>query len=198
MEDDNPERRRSARLDYHSRITIENLEVGVVHEARMGNYSRTGLYFESDFFLVPGTEIFIGIANSPFPSGTGLYECYRAVVRWRNQLEESSCRYGYGVELKSRLAHRRRPGTDGEARRGKRRPCAIPTVIECQGKRYRGEIRSASPGGVFIRCSENLAVGRIVYLTIPLKNRRKLVTRVGKVVWCEADGIGIEFAPNGP
>lgn len=198
MDDENLERRQSARLEYQSRVTIEELEVGVVHEARMGNYSKNGLYFESDFYLAPGTEIFIGIAKSPYPSGAGLYECYRAVIRWRNELEESSFTYGYGAELKSRLPHRRQPGPAGEVRREPRRRCAVPTLIESRGKRRHGEIRDASRGGVFIRCSDGLEVGRIVYLTIPLKNKQKLVTRLGRVVWSDDEGLGIEFAPDGP
>jgi hypothetical protein len=32
-----------------------------------------------------------------------------------------------------------------------------------------------------------------VSLTIPLKKREKIVTRVGEVVWSDADGVGIRF-----
>lgn len=191
VDDQGIERRRSARLDYQTRVSIENLEVGILHDARMGNFSKSGVYFESDFYLVPGTQIFLGIASSPFTDAPGVYECYRSIVRWRRYLEEAAYDYGYGVELVARLSHRKKPGKD--ARRHPRKACAIPALIECDRKRYRGVIANASRGGVFLKCSDKLAIGRQVFLTIPLKNRQKLVTRVGEIVWIDSGGVGIKF-----
>jgi hypothetical protein len=195
MEADNSERRSSARLEYQTQVTIENFEVGVVHDARLGNFSQNGLYFESDFFLVPGTQIFLGISSSPFAEIPGVYECYRSAIRWRKYLDDAAFDYGYGIELISKLTHKKSPGPAGEARKHQRKACAIPTLIECNRKRCRGVIQNASSGGVFIKCSENLEVGQKVFLTIPLKNRQKVVTRVGEIVWMDPAGIGIRFTP---
>ncbi|MCK7504471.1 MAG: hypothetical protein MZV70_10560 [Desulfobacterales bacterium] len=66
MANENPEHRSAVRLTHDSPVRLEQNEVGILHEARMFNYSSSGLYFESDYYLVPGTEIFIGLKSSPF------------------------------------------------------------------------------------------------------------------------------------
>jgi len=190
---DNPEKRSCARLDHQAQITLESFEVGVMHEARMFNYSKSGLYFESDFYLVPGTEIYIGISNSPFSSSAGAYECFRSVIKWRKFLESSGFDYGYGIEIKGRVPCRPKPGKAGESRKHPRTSCSIPTVIQSNSRKARGVIQNVSYGGVFINCSEELSTGQRVFLTIPLKKKRKLITRAGEIVWRNQNGLGIKF-----
>jgi len=190
---DNPEKRSCARLGHQAQITLESFEVGVMHEARMFNYSKSGLYFESDFYLVPGTEIYIGISNSPYCSPAGVYECYRSVIKWRKFLENSAFDYGYGIEIKGRVPCRPKPGKAGDARKHPRTSCSIPTVIQSNSRKARGIIQNVSYGGVFISCSEKLSTGQRVFLTIPLKKKRKLITRAGEIVWRNQNGLGIKF-----
>ncbi len=194
------EKRSSVRLAHQSQITLENFEVGVMNEARMYNYSRSGLYFESDFYLLPGTELYIGIKHSPFTSPPDVYECYRSLIRWRKFLEDSFFDYGYGVELKSRISASDRTRASGRAdlRRHPRASCAVPTILQDEHGRTRGVIQNASHGGVFIRCVQNLAEGQRVFLTIPLKKKQKVVTRLGEVVWSDTNGVGIKFQPQPP
>ena len=64
--------------------------------ARMVNYSRTGLSFETNEHLHQGAEIYIGIENSPYASpASRSYECYRAKIIWRRELETVFFKYGY-------------------------------------------------------------------------------------------------------
>lgn len=199
MDDQNSERRTHARLDYQARIKIEHREVGIFHDAHLGNFSKAGLYFESDFFLVPGTHIFIGIDRSPYPPSPGVYECYRSVVRWRRYLDEAAFDYGYGVELIAKIDPSGPKGRVRETRRHLRKSCEIPTLVACNRRRIRGVIQNASRGGVFIKCSDRLEAGEKVFLTIPLKNKQKLISRVGEIVWVDKNGLGIKFtrAPGG-
>jgi hypothetical protein len=190
---DNTEKRSCVRLGHQAQITLESFEVGVMHEARMYNYSKSGLYFESDFYLVPGTEIFVGISNSPYTSQAGVYECYRSVIQWRKYLENSAFDYGYGIEIKGRVPCRPRAGKTGESRKHPRKSCSIPTVIQSNGRKARGVIRKVSHGGVFINCSGDLFTGQHVFLSIPLKMKQKLVTRAGEIVWRSRNGLGIKF-----
>jgi hypothetical protein len=190
---DNPEKRSCARLSHQAQITLESFEVGVMHEARMYNYSKSGLYFESDFYLVPGTEIYIGINNSPYTPQAGVYECYRSVIKWRKFLESSGFDYGYGIEIKGRVPCRQKPVETGESRRYPRTSCSIPTVIQSNSRRTRGVIQNVSYGGVFINCSDRLPIGQRVFLTIPLKKKQKLVTRAGEIIWRNQNGLGIKF-----
>jgi hypothetical protein len=192
---DSVEKRSSARIPCDCAVVLENFEVGVMNEARMYNYSQLGLYFESDFYLLPGTEIYIGINNSPFSPEPDVYECYRAIIRWRRFLEDAPFDYGYGVEVKRRVSRRGRSGTPGDcnSRRHPRRSCTIPTVIETKDRRLRGVVQNVSYGGVFIGCAETLVKGQRVYLTIPLQKKQKIVTRLGEVVWSDSHGVGIRF-----
>jgi hypothetical protein len=190
---ENPEKRCSARFDHPARITLESFEVGVVQEARMQNFSQSGLYFESDFYLAPGAEIYIGISNSPFTVQPGVYECYRSVIKWRRFLENSAYDYGYGIELMGKADRAMKAGEGRPARTRPRRPCSIPTLLQDHHRKMRGVIQNASRGGVFIRCAEELQKGQRVVLKIPLKKKQKLITRSGEIVWSDETGVGIKF-----
>lgn len=193
MEMDNPEKRINARIEHRAPLTLEPLEAGVMHAARMHNYSQKGLYFESDFCLNPGTEIFIGIPDSPFASARGVYECYRSVIKWRQSLETSFHDYAYGVEILGRVVRPGKSPQPGDSRRQSRRACSIPTLVRSRNRQIPGVIRNANPGGVFVQCGEPPSKGQKISLTIPLKEKRKLVSRRGEIVWSDENGIGIRF-----
>lgn len=198
MSEQNTENRSDVRLPRAARVVLEDLEGGVMYEARMVNYSKKGIYFESDFYLVPGIEIFAGINDSPFASEPDVYECYRARIKWRKFLEDSVFDYGYGIEIQSRVDRRKQAGQGAESRRHERKPCAIPILIEDKKRRVSGEILDASQGGVFITCQEPLPVGQKVSVMIPLKKKQKLVVRVGEVVRSDSNGIGVKFQSHPP
>ena len=198
MPEQNTENRTDVRLQHSAGIVLEDFEGGVMYEARMVNYSKKGIYFESDFYLMPGIEIFAGIKDSPFASETNVYECYRAFIKWRKFLEDSVFNYGYGIEIQSRVDRRKQAGEGAESRRHARKSCAIPALIEDKKRRVRGEIQDASQGGVFIKCEEPVPVGQKVSVMIPLKKKQKLVVRVGEVVRSDSRGIGVKFQPHPP
>jgi hypothetical protein len=198
METDNPENRSTARLKHQSPVVLESCEVGELNDARMFNFSRFGIYFESDFYLAPGTELFIGLKSSPFSAEPGVFECYRSVIKWRKYLEDAAFDYGYGVELKQRVERPNEAGAGEPLRRHPRRSCSIPALVDDGEFRRRVLIENASQGGVFIKCDENLQAGKKVFLTIPLKQKQKLVTRTGKIAWTSEQGVGIKFEPSEP
>jgi hypothetical protein len=198
MEKENPEKRVNARIEHQTPITLEHFEAGIMHAARMHNYSKNGLYFESDFYLIPGSEIHIGIADSPFTSEHGVYECYRSVIKWRKFLENSFYDYGYGIEILARIPRPDQPGQARDSRRQSRRSCSIPTLIQNKNRQIPGIIQNVNYGGVFVRCGEKPTKGQRVSLTIPLKKKQKLVSRSGEIVWSDENGIGIRFQTNAP
>jgi hypothetical protein len=111
MPKQNTENRSDVRLQHSARVVLEDFEGGLMYEARMVNFSKKGIYFESDFYLVPGVEIFAGINDSPFASESNVHECYRARIIWRKFLEDSVFDYGYGIEIQSRVDRRKQMGT---------------------------------------------------------------------------------------
>ncbi len=89
--------RNNARIKHKADIQFENYFSGKHYNARMYNYSLGGMYFEADYAPLPGTEIYIGINDSPYDAGA---DVYRAQVRWRKPLEPklSHHQFGVGVE----------------------------------------------------------------------------------------------------
>lgn len=95
--DPNLENRDYFRYKYRAKILLEAYSTGAYYQAKMLNYSRGGLYFESDYAPLPGTDIYIGIENSPYDFGADLY---RAQVRWRTKLSKKKSKYSYGVGVR--------------------------------------------------------------------------------------------------
>ncbi|GAF97266.1 unnamed protein product [marine sediment metagenome] len=91
------EQRDATRLKHKASILLENFPAGDHYEAKMYNYSRGGMYFESDYAPLPGTEIYIGIEKSPYDFSPDMY---RAQVRWRRELATHDSKYGFGVGVK--------------------------------------------------------------------------------------------------
>ncbi len=195
MEEENAEKRSRTRFEHRGPVRLEGFAFESSPEARMGNFSEKGIYFESDFYLVPGSRVLIGIPASPLAEGEQVYECYRAVIRWRRFLEDSVFDYGYGVELEEKIARNgaEAPSRRRESRAHPRKDCSIPTLIRSSRGNLRGTIANASAGGVLIRCAEPLEKGQRVLLNIPLRQKKKIVSRSGTVVWAERDRVGIRF-----
>ena len=92
-----PEHRNDTRVKHKAEIQFENYFSDTHHTARMYNYSVGGMYFEADYAPLPGTEIFIGIKDSPYDSGA---DVYRAQIRWRRPLREGNSTFHYGVGVR--------------------------------------------------------------------------------------------------
>ena len=95
--DSNPENRDAPRFRHEATVMFENYPAGDYHEGRMYNYSRSGMYFESDFAPKIGSDIFVGIENSPYSAG---HDVYRAKVVWCKELPEKASYFYYGVGIK--------------------------------------------------------------------------------------------------
>jgi len=89
--------RNNTRTKLKADIQFENYFSGNHHKARMYNYSTGGMYFETDYAPLPGTEIYIGIKNSPYDAGA---DVYRAEIRWRKQLKTPLSDHQFGVGVK--------------------------------------------------------------------------------------------------
>ena len=203
---DNPERRHKTRFSHETPVTLENEEIGLLHGVRMYNYSSTGIYFETNFYLQPGTDLYIGIKSSPFANESDVYECYRAVIKWRKFLEESSFDYGYGLHLIERAPETLSvdsPAADKlqdkrELRQHERKKCSIPAMVSTPSTTFDVLIKNISKGGIFFKTNQELNQGKSLDLMIPMKNKGKLLKRRGTVVWLEKDGVGVEFQATVP
>ncbi len=194
--DKNPENRNNARISYKSPVTIENLKAGIIFQARMLNYSKFGLYFETDSLLPLGEEVFIGIEYSPYSDANDTYECVRAKIMWRKQLPTSFFKYGYGVKFS--IDYEKQNLQNGglkileDQRKHSRKRYAKPVIFATKNKILNGITKDISPSGVFIETYHRLEVGQTVTLVIPLKRARNARIK-GRVTWAGPEGFGIKF-----
>lgn len=194
--DENPENRNNARIDYKSPVMIENLKAGIIYKARMLNYSKHGLYFETDSLLRVGDEVFIGIEYSPYSESQEAYECLQSKIMWSKKLSTSHFNYGYGV--KYRIDYDKQKSRDNrikivdDQRRHARKRYFQNLLFAAQNKILKGLAKNISPSGVFIETHHRLDGGDIITLVIPLKNKQAARIK-GKVIWSGPNGFGVKF-----
>jgi len=192
-----PEQRDDARINYKSPVKVEDLVSGITLGARMVNYSRTGLCFETNEPLHQGTEIYIGIENSPYTSpGSGSYECYRAKIIWRRELETVFFKYGYGVRFifpsDEEISQSNALKAGKDLRKHPRQSYSISIHFATQKRLFEGLTKNISPSGVFIKTDDTPNAGKILTLFIPLKGEQKAEIK-GRVVWSNQVGCGVKF-----
>ena len=90
------DQRASKRFGYEAPLVIKNCDGGTYAYGRMFNYSRGGLYLESDAALTPGTHVRIDIEASP--SGPSANH-YFATVQWCREISAAVVLYDYGIGL---------------------------------------------------------------------------------------------------
>lgn len=187
----NLENRDKTRFEHESAVTLENNQLGIRCDARMYNYSDTGLYIESDFQLKPETEIQIGITNSPYATISGQYECYRGVVKWCKPLKRSSYFYGYGIKIIEKNGEGNQ--LDYGSREQMRIEYFIPVKYESDNQTYEGTTENVSSGGVFIKTPHPISVGKLVKIDIPVQKKGKIKRLTGKVTRSNRQGFGVKF-----
>ena len=203
------ERRKNKRNPHKTNISLESLDPGTSMVATMFNYSRGGLYFESDTFISPGTEIFIGISGSPYSSESTTYECHRVKVKWLKELYDSPYRYGYGVEHNDPVEcsaasvivaesdeddhQKEEEESEMELRKHPRKSFTKPVYFSTDNRYYQGLIKDISRGGLFIQTDESFSLGNEIHLVIPNTKYDKNVMIKGKVVRMSQAGVGVKF-----
>jgi Tfp pilus assembly protein PilZ len=193
---ENPENRDNARIKHKSPVTIENLKAGIIFQARMLDFSKHGLYFETDSLLRLGEEVFIGIEYSPYSDSHDTYECVRAKIMWRRELPTSFFKFGYGVKYsvaydKQRSQNRNLKIVEDQ-RKHRRKPYSKSIACATKNQLFKGITKDISPAGVFIETDLALQAGQTITLAIPLR-KAKTARIKGKVVWSNQDGFGVKF-----
>lgn len=193
----NHERRAKARLTLVAPVNIKDITTGATYTARMFNYSNTGIYFESDSLINPGTPVQVGIRRAPYERSSSDYSCYRGVITWCNKLpEDSHFFYGYGVKFAS--GHESKEAADEDRglaenhRKHARKPLKKPIRFSDEKRVFRGWTGDISPAGVFVSSQHGFRPGQMITLAIPDKDGKDILIR-GRVVWSNENGFGVKF-----
>lgn len=194
--DKNLEKRESVRIDQTSSLKIKNLKSGKIYNARMFNYSKNGLYFETDSVLESDDQICIGIQDSPYVSSKGVFEYYRSEIRWRKKLADSYFEYGYGVNLSTKLNKQSSKSTNlkkiNEVNKNQKAPIRKIIKFADRSRSYEGLIKEISPSGIFFATEDTFEEGQILTFSVPLKNGKEAKIN-GQIVWADDEGFGVIF-----
>ena len=199
LEADNQEKRNNVRLDERRFISVKDLKAGIVHRVTMLNYSKNGMYFETDSILEPGAEIFLGIEEPSNESCQEEYACKRAEIVWKKKLKKSFYNYGYGVKfISADDTEEQKHGnqsTKTESRKHPRKPYSKSVIYAGNNQISEGTSENISPSGIFIKTKDKFKVGQTIALSLPTKKKKRLKIR-GEVVWSNDEGFGVKFIKN--
>ena len=193
---ENCERREHVRINHTSILKIEDLESGKIHDAKMVNYSKAGLCFETDSVLQPGNEICIEIQDSPFALKSGELEYYNAEIVWQKELEDTFFNLSYGAKFIPSSDKRKSESNTSIERENEDiiRTKSYRKIIRFsdRSKNYKGFIQDISASGVFLTSQDTFEIGQVLSFVLPLKNGTEEKTE-GQIVWTDDKGIGVIF-----
>ena len=204
----NNDQREKRRFKYEAVIWHDNVLPDRFYAARIFNVSRSGLYFESDQTLYEGEEIYIAHKN-PEVTGIDSENCTQVEIKWRQNLQNSVYRYGYGARFmaldnplvksidKNNLIRQNMqesyPRFKNEPRAHLRELYRKEIVFIAENTEYKGLITDISRGGAFIQTKTKMSLGQTINLCIQGDQSCKDVNIKGWVVRLSPNGIGIKF-----
>lgn len=204
----NNDQREKRRFKYEAVIWHDNILPDRFYMARIFNISRSGLYFESDQTLYQGEEIYIAHKN-PEPSGINSENCTRVEIKWRQNLQNSAYRYGYGAKFpepdnpvvksidKNKLIKENiqdtQPRYKNEPRAYLREFYRKKIVFVAKNTKHKGLVTDISRGGAFVQTKARLSLGQMIHLYLQGDQSCKDVDIKGWVVRLSPNGIGVKF-----
>ena len=203
------EKRKHKRHQYEAFISHDILSQEATPAGKIFNFSKSGLYFESNDTFYPTEEIFVEIIDHPQSSDPDFELLFDVEIIWLKKLQDASFRYGYGAkfkfpdadfEKKIGLATLEKPRLlkpesedKTEAREYPRRHYGKPIVFNHKNQVCRGLITDLSRGGAFIKTGIKFSLGQKIKLVITEGKVSKDLKRQGWIVRVSPEGFGISF-----
>jgi len=91
------ELRNGERFHFETPVLVEDNRTGYRYDGRMFNYSRSGMYLETDYAPRPSRKIRINVNSLPSQTSP---RSYLAEVRWRQPISGKASSYAYGMGVK--------------------------------------------------------------------------------------------------
>ncbi len=206
-----PERRQHKRHQYEAIISHDILSSEVRPAGKMYNFSKQGLYFESNQKFLPLEEIFVEIIDQAATSDIDLELVFDVEIVWHKKLQDSPFPYGYGarfkffddaIEKKIKAARIKQVPfslpqpelkDEGEARQFPRRRCRQAIMFRHGRQVRKGFITSISRGGAFIESRRKFPLGHAIRIVVIAPKTKAKVERLGWIVRLNSEGFGISF-----
>ena len=206
------ERRRHKRFKYEAFVSHDVSTNDSIHAGKMFNFCKGGLYFESDQYIYPGEDIFVGLAIHADLPGKDTQLIFEVKIIWQKELEDSPFRYGFGGKFLNSYdsldsfpdnGQAEKPAEqellprnfsdDNDSRKHNRRPYNKSLHFTYDHNDYKQFVTNIGRGGAFISTKENFSLGGKLSLTIPGSKSRKDVKVTGWIVRISEEGIGVSF-----
>ena len=188
------EKRTSPRSICNIPAVVQELDERYIFNAKIINYDKNGLYFETNIRLDSGKEIYIGFDESPSMSRP---HTFHVEILWIKKLTKSIYNYGYGAKHNHGSYNRKSEDLDlaekAELRKNARRRFCKAVFLILVNDYYQGMSKNISRGGIFIETRNHFSIGKIIKLVIPGTKIDNGVMIKGKVVHIDQNGIGVKF-----
>jgi len=176
----------------------------------MYNFSKNGLYFESDYTFNTGEEIFVEIIDHP-QSAKGLELLFDVKIVWRKKPQVSSFQYGYGAQFNfspesientigisltnNRTRSFQKPDLkyQNDAREDPRKLYHKPLIFNYNENICQGLVTNISRGGAFIKTKTKLSLGHKIKFVITGSKIRKKIELMGWIVRLAPEGFAVSF-----
>ena len=182
--------------EYHwTPIAIEELGIRYSYRARLANYSRSGIYFETDLLLYQGTKVSISIEDPTYRLFSKDHGNFLVEIIKRNRLSENLFNYGYGAKLA--LDHAKKKSLANieserkELRKSPRKLFSKPTYFKFENKYYQGATKNVNRSGAFIISGAKFSNGDELKFVVLGTNKYAVVK--GEVVHSNLTGFGVKF-----
>ena len=93
------ERREHERFPCETTILHDTSPPDFFHKGIMYNFSKKGLYFESNEYLLQGHEISISITKPPQQFTIKPHQNFSVKIMWHQELQGSPYQIGYGAKI---------------------------------------------------------------------------------------------------
>ena len=205
------ERRNHRRFVYEADISHDLLAHRNIYTGKLYNFSKGGIYFESDQAIFPGEEVFIKFKDQQKAVADDIMAQlpFGVEVIWQHNLPDSSFRYGYGAhyidkndslvksikipETEREESPAKIPAAEKDPRKFPRKRYHKSLRLSYKSKNYNGEFRNISRGGVFIKTDIQFTVGKQIRVVIPATKIQKKFTLNGWIVRICREGFGAKF-----
>jgi Tfp pilus assembly protein PilZ len=204
--------RENRRISCEINILHDNVISEFVYAGKIYNFSKQGLYFESDEQITPGGEISIIIKKLPKKNNDYAEITFDVETLWCRELKKSPFRYGYGVRLTNQNASLIKlfdtvefkeiefNNDDGQAEADEKDPRAHARKIynrklklKYDSHIWEGLVTNISRGGAFIESKNKFPFDAEITLIVPGKKNRKDVRIKGWILRIDEKGIGVKF-----
>lgn len=195
------EKRDDDRATLKVPILVEDIEDGSIYKGRMVDYSKSGMYLETDVILDIGAQANLEIENSPYTLSSSSSQkppqYFRVKIEWQKDLTDNLFSFGYGVRILS-IGDPKSIGDNNfkvrrNLRKYPRKPYFKPIFFTSENQHYKGLINDISQRGVFVETQNSFSVGQIIRCVIPGTKIDKGIMLKGEIVRFDNRGIGVEF-----